>query len=46
MKIISTVSLLAVIFCAGGLLADTAPTIAWLLGLEIPEVWRGRPVLK
>ncbi len=28
------------------MLADTAPTIAWLLGLEIPEVWRGRPVLK
>ncbi|MBQ7190254.1 MAG: alkaline phosphatase [Kiritimatiellae bacterium] len=28
------------------ILADTAPTIAWLLGYEIPEGWRGRPALK
>ena len=28
------------------LLADTAPTIAWLLGLDVIEEWRGRPALK
>lgn len=27
------------------LLADTAPTIADLLGLCVPEIWRGRPAL-
>lgn len=27
------------------LLADTAPTIADLLGYEIPEAWRGRPAV-
>ncbi len=25
---------------------DTAPTIAYLLGLKIPEFWRGKPILK
>ena len=27
------------------LLADTAPTIARILGYEVPECWRGRPAL-
>jgi len=27
------------------LLADAAPTIADLLGLSVPEIWRGRPAL-
>ena len=27
------------------LLADAAPTIADLLGLNVPEIWRGRPAL-
>ena len=27
------------------LLADTAPTIAALLGYDVPETWRGRPAL-
>ena len=27
------------------LLADTAPTIADLLGFCVPEIWRGRPAL-
>lgn len=25
---------------------DNAPTIAWLLGLEAPDVWRGRNILR
>ena len=25
---------------------DVAPTAAWLLGMEIPECWRGRPALR
>ncbi len=27
------------------LLADTAPTVASLLGYDVPETWRGRPAL-
>ena len=27
-------------------ISDVAPTVAWLLGLEIPDFWRGRPALR
>lgn len=27
-------------------ICDVAPTVAWLLGMEIPECWRGRPALR
>ena len=28
------------------IICDVAPTVAWLLGMEIPECWRGRPALR
>lgn len=44
------------IVCAPGLdgyelrdpviICDVVPTVAWLLGMEIPECWRGRPALR
>ena len=27
-------------------ISDVAPTVAWLLGLKIPDFWRGRPALR
>ena len=28
------------------IICDVVPTVAWLLGMEIPECWRGRPALR